>query len=833
MSDNPYRLPRAVVPSRYRLTLEPDLDAATFAGTVTIDVDATAPVDAVMLNADELEIDSVQLNGVAVAFHLDPATERLLIDAGIAAAGSTTIDIAFRGTLNDKLRGFYRSTFVDDDGKNRVIAATQMQATDCRRAFPCFDEPDFKAVFEITLVVDADLLAVSNGPDISRTPRPDGKHVVVFKPTMSMSTYLVAFVVGPLEATEPVDVDGIPLRIVHVPGKGHLTHVALDIGAFSLRWYQQYYGIAYPSDKVDMLALPDFAAGAMENLGCITYRERFLLADPDTAVQFELQSLADTVAHEVAHMWFGDLVTMKWWNGIWLNEAFATFMEIACCDDYRPDWQRWATFSLERSMAFETDSLASTRPVEFPVESPSEADGMFDVLTYQKGASLLRMLEQYLTPGGFQRGVNAYLKSHAYGNTETSDLWDAIETANPSVPVRSMMDSWIWRPGYPLISARIDGNELVLDQQRFAYGDNDDPTLFVVPVHLRIDGVESKVLMENASTRIGLPSPDVTVVVNAGGHGFMRVAYDDTLRARLAATLSELSVIERYNLVDDAWNAVVAGRLTAVGYLDFVDAFQSERDVAVWQSIVAGLSGVTRIVDGPAYAALQQRIAALIRPVVAELGWKRVDGEPDLMTKLRGVLVSLLAVQGNDRDAQQKCRQLLADETTDPELANAATTAVASIGTGSDFDDFVERFRTAETPQLTLRYLLALAEFPMEDHIRRAVDLALSGEVKTQDAPFLLGRCIANRNHGPTAWTSVRRQWTELEQRFPESTMVRMVRSIPTLTTPELVADVHSFFAEHPIPQSAKTLEQLLERQTVNAQLRQREAARLAAVLHE
>jgi puromycin-sensitive aminopeptidase len=832
VSDNPYRLPRAVVPSRYRLTLEPDLGAATFAGTVAIDVNATSPVDAVMLNADELEIDSVQINGADVAFHLDPATERLVIDAGIASAGNATIDIAFRGTLNDKLRGFYRSTFIDDDGNERVIATTQMQATDCRRAFPCFDEPDFKAVFDITLVVDADLFAVSNGPDISRTPRPDGKHVVVFKPTMSMSTYLVAFVVGPLEATEPVDVDGIPLRIVHVPGKGHLTQVALDIGAFSLRWYQQYYGIAYPSDKVDMLALPDFAAGAMENLGCITYRERFLLADPDTAVQFELQSLADTVAHEVAHMWFGDLVTMKWWNGIWLNEAFATFMEIACCDDYRPDWQRWATFSLERSMAFETDSLASTRPVEFPVESPSEADGMFDVLTYQKGASLLRMLEQYLTPGGFQRGVNMYLNDHAHGNTETSDLWDAIEAANPSVPVRSMMDSWIWQPGYPLISARIDGDVLVLDQQRFAYGDSDDPTLFVVPVHLRIDGAESKVLMDGASTRIGLPSPDVTVVVNACGHGFMRVAYDDALRARLAAALPELSVIERYNLVDDAWNAVVAGRLAAAGYLDFVDAFQGERDVAVWQSIVAGLSGVTRIVDGPAYAALQQRIAALVRPIVAELGWKRVDGEPDLTTKLRGVLVSLLAVQGNDSETQQRCRELLADETTDPELANAATTSVASIGTDSDFDDFVERFRTAETPQLVLRYLFALAEFPMEDHIRRAIDLALSGDVKTQDAPFLLGRCIANRHHGPMAWTSVRRQWADLEQRFPESTMVRMVRSIPTLTTPELVADVHSFFAEHPIPQAAKTLEQLLERQTVNAELRQREAARLAAVLN-
>ncbi len=449
VSDNPYRLPKTVVPNRYRLVLEPDLAGATFTGTASIDVTAVDDVESVALNADELEISSVRVGGTECPFHLEPNTERLIIDAAVDI-GDTTIDIDFTGTLNDKLRGWYRSTFIDDSGTQRVIATTQMQATDCRRAFPCFDEPEFKAVFDITLVVEPDLLAVSNGPEVSRTVRDDGKHVVTFKPTMIMSTYLVAFVVGPLEATEPVDVDGTPLRVIHVPGKGHLTEFALEIGAHSLRYYQKYYGIPYPSDKVDMLALPDFAAGAMENLGCITYRENLLLADPKTATQFELQNLADVVAHEVAHMWFGDLVTMRWWNGIWLNEAFATFMEIACCDAFRPDWQRWTTFSLERSMAFETDSLASTRSVEFPVEAPADCDGMFDVLTYQKGGSLLRMLEQYLGAEAFRQGISLYLKTHAYGNTETGDLWDAIEKANPAVPVRTLMDSWIWQPGYPL-----------------------------------------------------------------------------------------------------------------------------------------------------------------------------------------------------------------------------------------------------------------------------------------------------------------------------------------------------------------------------------------------
>ena len=265
--------------------LEPDLAGARFSGTVSIDVTAVDDVESVALNADELEISSVRIGGNEHSYHLEPDTERLIIEAPVDI-GDSTIDIDFTGTLNDKLRGWYRSTFVDDSGAERVIATTQMQATDCRRAFPCFDEPEFKAVFDISLVVEPDLLAVSNGPEVVRTVRDDGRHIVTFKPTMVMSTYLVAFVVGPLEATEPVDVDGVPLRVIHVPGKGHLTGFAMEIGAHSLRYYQNYYGIRYPSDKVDMLALPDFAAGAMENLGCITYRESLLLADPKTATQF-------------------------------------------------------------------------------------------------------------------------------------------------------------------------------------------------------------------------------------------------------------------------------------------------------------------------------------------------------------------------------------------------------------------------------------------------------------------------------------------------------------------------------------------------------------------
>ena len=312
----------------------------------------------------------------------------------------------------------------------------------------------------------------------------------------------------------------------------------------------------------------------------------------------------------------------------------------------------------------------------------------------------------------------------------------------------------------------------------------------------------------------------------------MRVAYDDTLRARLnGKALTGLTVIDRYNLVDDAWNAVISGRLAAADYLGFVEAFQDERDLAVWQAIAIGLRGLGRLVDGPAYAALQQRIADLVCPVVDDLRWAPTEGESDLTSKLRGLVVAILAIQGNDADAQARCRQMIDDPDTDPELAAAATSAVASVGTDADFDDYVSRFRTAPTPQLKLRYMYALAEFPTQEQIDRVIDLALSNEVKTQDAPFLLNRCIANRAHGSSAWESVRKQWPELLERFPNNTIVRMVGSITTLTTPHLVADVQSFFSEHPIPQATKTLAQLLERQRVNADLRSREAEPLAAAL--
>ena len=836
--NNPHRLPRAVTPQSYTLRLSPDLRTATFNGSVSIDVTVHSSVECIVMNAKELTITSVHVDGTEAGWSLHEASERLIIDIS-CDAGNSTIDINFAGVLNDKLRGFYRSTYVDDKGEEQVIATTQMQSTDCRRAFPCFDEPDFKAVFRVALEVDEGLLAISNGREISRTSLSSGRTLVHFADTMPMSTYLVAFVVGKLEATEPVMVNGIPLRTIHIPGKAHLTEFGLNVGAYCLDWFERYYEIPYPSDKVDMIALPDFAAGAMENLGCITFREVLLLVDPTTSTQVERELVADVVAHELAHMWFGDLVTMKWWNGIWLNEAFATFMEVAACDAFAPQWKRLVSFGLERSVAFETDSLHSTRPIEFEVLSPDDSEGMFDVLTYQKGGAVLRMLEQYLGEERFRRGVNRYLTTHSHGNTETSDLWDAIEASvddgGENIPVRRLMDSWIWQAGYPLVTAHLTDGHLVLDQRRFSFDDEPDATTWLVPVHVRVGDSLHKLLLQDEPIRLPIPNPSVPIVVNAGGSGFYRVPYSEELLRRLVGdTFGELDVLERYNLVDDAWNSVVAGHSPASRFVEMCKQWRDERDLAVWQAMIAGLKFINRLLSTEDDSFLAPHVVEIVTPCLHDLGWEPRTGESDLDAKLRGLVVSTLAVLGHDADAQRRCRDIFnrsANEDLDPELVASATSVVAAIGDKTDYEAFLARFREPSTPQEQVRMLYALDDFDSEELVIRSCELAFSGEVKTQNAPFLLNRCIANKNHGEVAWRHVRQHWDAANETFPVNTIIRMIDSVRLLMSDVAEADVQAFFGEHDIPQAVLTLKQVLERQRVNSSLRRREADRLVSDL--
>jgi puromycin-sensitive aminopeptidase len=832
-SEQEYRLPRTVVPSRYDLTLEPDLDAGTFDGTVEVRLEVREPVTEIVLNANELRLDEAALvaddgRTVEVSKILtDDDAERATVDlAETAEPGRWTLRISFRGELNPRLTGFYRSTYRDEGGKTQVIGTTHFEATDARRAFPCWDEPDLKAVFAMTMVVKDGLAAVSNGPEVERESLGHGRVRIRYADTMKMSTYLAAWVVGRLELSEPADARGVPVRIVHVPGKEHLTAFASEVSVHSLNWFADYYGIPYPEAKLDNVALPDFAQGAMENVGCVTYREQVLLIDPARSTQEEQLGVAETVAHELAHMWFGDLVTMRWWNGIWLNEAFATFMSMLAVDDLRPDWEIWNTFTRDRTNAFEIDALETTRPIEYEVRSPDDASGMFDTLTYVKGGAVLRMLEQWLGADRFRDGIRRYLGKHAYGNTETHDLWDALEEETGE-PVRRIMDAWIFQPGYPAISVSLEGGRVRFSQRRFIPSRDDGETTWPVPLMVRqVSGDDERVdriLIEADGIELELFAPDAVVVANADSASFVRVWYDDELRSRVVArAMDVLSPIERYSLVDDAWAAVVAGKASAGAFLDLVQRFPDETDLRVWQAILGGLGWLDRFVEGEPRERLRAFVRDLVRPALARLGWDASEDESDLTRALRGQLVQSLAVLGADPETLARCRELELEGEGDPQLLQAAVEAVAAEGTAEDLDRYWQRYRSATTPQEEERYLFATSRFPGEPEVERILASAMSDEVRTQDAPYLLARSTTNRHQGPRVWRFIADRWAEMQDRFASSNIIGLASGIRYLTDPEVVDEVEAFFREHDIPQNHLMLQQGLERMRVAAKLRER-----------
>ncbi len=840
-----YRLPTTVVPTRYDIRLEPDLDAATFTGEETIAVTVNEPVTEVVLNAADLLIQSVAVesaDGVVVegSVLLEAETERarFRFPAPIGP-GEHRLRIAFTGVLNDRLHGFYRSTYKDSAGVSHTIAATQFESTDARRGFPCWDEPALKAVFAVTLVVPATLAAVSNAALVREEPAGPGKKAVTFADTIKMSTYLVAFVVGELEATDPVMVGATPLRIWSVPGKTHLARFARAAGAFSLEFFERYYGLPYPGDKLDLLAIPDFAAGAMENLGAVTFRETALLVDESAASHAELERVADVVAHELAHMWFGDLVTMAWWNGIWLNEAFATFMELLAVDAWKPEWARWVTFGVSRGAAMAVDGLENTRPVEFEVRAPRDCEAMFDLLTYEKGASVLRMLEQHLGPDVFRQGVRLYLDRHRFANAETTDLWKALGDAARQ-PIPEIMDGWIFRPGYPLVTVEPDGSGLRISQRRFTYLGSESDGQWRVPVLLRASVkrgiVEKHLLLDDRELAVPLPAAPDWVVVNAGGPGFYRVRYGGPLLKKLLGALARVAPIDRFNLVSDGFALAQAGAMSAPEYLDLTARFTGETDRNVWTVLTGSFAYLDRVIG----AELRPGLAALVRhrvaPAVERLGWEPEPGESELERQLRGDLLRALGTLGDDPPTQERARELYDrhchDELAlDPNVLPALIAIVARTGEEEQYAWFLERFKNARTPQEEQRYLYALAGFRQPELLSRTLALSIDGQVRSQDAPFLVRALLTSPYGRGLAWEFVKEHWETMARQYPGSAYRRMWEGITALVSAEWERDVQDFFGSRRIVLGGKTLEQYLEQLRVAVRLQEREREGLTAYL--
>lgn len=844
VSDHPYRLPRHVVPSHYRMRLEPDIDAATFTGSEIIDIEVTEATSEITLNAIELDIYEAHVRNTAehhveatVSYDEERQRAILTLDEEIAP-GSWQVFCGFSGILNDQLHGFYKSTFTDVDGNEQGIATTQFEATDARRAFPCWDEPDFKASFGVTLIVPDHLLAVSNGAEIAREAAGDGKVAITYADTMTMSTYLVAFVVGDFEATDPIDVDGVPLRIIAPRGKLHLTDFALESADFCLRYLAEYYEIPYPGDKVDMVAIPDFAFGAMENLGCITYRETALLADVRRATQQELLRILDVIAHELAHMWFGDLVTMKWWNGIWLNEAFATFMETKATDARRPDWKRWLAFgAVERPWAYGVDGLATSRPVEFEVNSPEEANEMFDALTYGKGSSVLRMIEQYLGEDDFRHGVGTYLKTHAYGNTETADLWAGLNQASGE-PVGEIMDTWILQAGYPALEVNRSAGGIELSQSRFLLmADETDTTMWKLPVQIR--GVaggtpfERKILLDSPTATVDLGDAVDWAIANAGGHGFYRTWYEDSLYGALFDELETLEDLERFVLVDDAWAFVEAGTATARSYVMIVDQYRHEHDQAIWQTVLGGLGGLSHHVVGDQdRARFEGFVRDLLGATVDRLGWDVRADDDDLTRRLRGQMVGAMGRLANDADTIDRSRSVarawIADpDSVDSDLGQAAVFTLARHGDQTVYNDLWTAHDAASTPQEQLKFLQAISLMAEGELAHQTLDNIRGGRVRSQDASWVTAQLMGHRVAGADVWKQVRQDWDGLTAKMPPMTIRRVVDGLPALSQPEVAADIQAFFAEHPLPAAAKALAQNLEKLQAMVALRQREQGNL------
>jgi puromycin-sensitive aminopeptidase len=478
---------------------------------------------------------------------------------------------------------------------------------------------------------------------------------------------------------------------------------------------------------------------------------------------------------------------------------------------------------VSRAAAMQVDGLKSTRPIEFPVERPEEAAGMFDVLTYEKGASVLRMLEQYLGADKFRDGIRLYLRRHEYANAETTDLWDALEDSTKE-PARAMMDSWIFQAGYPLISVERKGSDLMLSQRLFRYlRDSDSPNVsFHVPVFLRIGTqqgtVTQTVLLTDQELRIQLPENCHWVVANAGGHGFYRVRYGPELISVLQQRLqSNLLAVERFNLVNDTWATTQAGLTSLTDYLDLIDLLHEETDLNVWTTVILTSYHLHRILDAAQDATFQARMRAVFRPALERLTWFPREGETDLERQLRGDLISALGTVAEDKGCQQRARELYAQYEKDPtsverNLVPALVSIVAHTGSGADYEKFYSRFKSAQTPQEETRYLFALGAFHQPELIHRALQMTISGEVRTQNAPYLMRGILLNKEAREKAWSFMKEHWDEMLRKYPDNSIPRMCEGVIGLVTRELEADVREFFAAHPVKQGAKQMEQHFER---------------------
>jgi aminopeptidase N len=853
------RLPENVVPDSYDLKFEPDLASATFTGDELIHVRLEKPTTAIVLNSAEIDFKEVWIGSAdfkqAAAVTRDDKNETATLTVpSVVPAGLAEIHIRFTGILNDKLRGFYLSQTA-----RRRYAVTQFEATDARRAFPSFDEPAYKAVFRIALVVDKGDTAISNGKIVSDTPGPvSGKHTLQFSDSPKMSSYLVAMVVGDF-ACITGGAGGIPVRICAVPEKKELLSYALLSAENILKFYNTYFQTKYPFQKLDIIAFPDFSAGAMENVAAITYRETLLTIDDKNASVDAHQAVVGVLAHEMAHMWFGDLVTMKWWDDIWLNEGFATWMSYKPVEAWKPEWHQERNEIQETGGSLATDSIASVRAVRARAETPAEIATLFDGIAYGKAASVLRMVEAYVGPEVFQKGANAYLEQHAYRNATAEDFWNQM-AATSEKPVDAIMAGFTQQPGAPLVTSvktecgvkvvqsgrrkkKVPVTQVTLSQGRY-FADVAKLTagsqeIWQIPVSLRLEGAKDAtyVLLAQRQQTFELPGCAAWVYANAGGRGYYRSNYDAATLTKISAELeTSFSPEERIHFLGDEWAMVRVGRLNVGEYLETLGKMKGERARAVVAAMMGRLGDVhDTIVSASDRAAFEKWVRDLLRPMATELGEAPTPGESDDRRGLRSDVFATLATYGRDSQLFAESRVLVEQYMRNPNsveatLAGNALAVSALEGNSSLYDRYLEHMKTAKTPEEYYNYFGALSQFPGAELVKRTIDLVLSPEVKNQDL-FFIGGLLGNVDTQAAAWELFKSNFPALKEKAGASLSAGFAGLAGSFCDEKLRDDSQDFFASQNLPGSERPLQNAKDSVNACIELRSLQQANLSAYL--
>jgi aminopeptidase N/puromycin-sensitive aminopeptidase len=815
------RLPDTVRPDHYTLTLTPNLTAATFTGVESIDVTLAEPTDHITLNAVQIAFQSVTVSAEGKQQTATISEEKNKEQATFTfpnklAAGKATLSIAYTGILNNELRGFYLSKTA-----RRNYAVTQFESTDARRAFPSFDEPAFKATYDVTLIVDKGDTAISNSPIESDTPGPTaGKHTLKFFTTPRMSTYLVAFLVGDFQCTSGKS-DGVQIRGCATPDKVALTPYSVEVAKYVLHYYNTYFGIPYPLKKLDLIALPDFEAGAMENFGAITYRETDMLLDPKNASVDAKREVALVIAHEMAHQWFGDLVTMKWWDNIWLNEGFATWMENKPVAAMHPEWNIDQMVASGEDQTLGLDAAPTTRAIRAKAETRDEIEEMFDGISYGKASDVLLTVENYLGPETFRKGVHAYLSAHLYSNATAEDFWNA-QTATSHKPVDKIMESFVAQPGEPILTfGELAGGKVSVIQKRFFLSPSIEPDpsqKWTIPVCFKsgTDTQRCEVLKPVDST---LKTPTSGLFfANAGGKGYYRTAYPPSVYATLVANIETgLAPTERISLIGDEWAQVRSNKAPVGSYLDLATALKSDPNAEVLSNAIGGVDAIyDRVAGTPEEkAALAAWIRSTFAPEYAKLGTPSPGDSPNTID-LRAHLFELLGYYGKDRAVLAQARQItemyLADPgAVDPTLGQTALAVAARNGDAALFDQLQKIAETSTNPEIQEGSLRLLPEFEDPALVQRSLDYAASDKVRNQDALIQFAIALQIDATRDTAWKYVKSHWSTVKTLLTPEMGSALVGSTGAFCSVEARDDVTAFFATHKVPAAERTLKHAIE----------------------